>query len=185
MPGLVLLCVLVGLGAGAWYALSESRGNPATKPPVRVLSGGRVLLSGPPERLRAWLVSRLRQWLAAIPPRRVRRRGAARVIFELDRRELLQRVRRRAAQGGGDVPLTERVVAARATLPVVKQALRNNCETAALSMLLAVNGKRVDQLALQRQLPSGAQRAAARREARLSRTYQALGPVAMVWLCAI
>lgn len=38
-------------------------------------------------------------------------------------------------------------------LPVVKQALRNNCETAALSMLLAARGVDVGQLALQRRLP--------------------------------
>lgn len=38
-------------------------------------------------------------------------------------------------------------------LPIVQQALRNNCETAALSMLLAARGVRVDQLVLQRELP--------------------------------
>jgi len=38
-------------------------------------------------------------------------------------------------------------------LPIVKQALRNNCETAALSMLLAARGVHVGQLVLQRELP--------------------------------
>ena len=38
-------------------------------------------------------------------------------------------------------------------LPLVKQALRNNCETAALSMLLAARGVQIHQLALQRALP--------------------------------
>jgi uncharacterized protein YvpB len=38
-------------------------------------------------------------------------------------------------------------------LPLVKQALRNNCETAALSMLLAARGVHIGQLALQRALP--------------------------------
>jgi uncharacterized protein YvpB len=37
-------------------------------------------------------------------------------------------------------------------VPVVKQLLRNNCETAALSMLLAARGVNVHQLALQRRL---------------------------------
>lgn len=37
-------------------------------------------------------------------------------------------------------------------LPIVKQALRSNCETAALSMLIAWDGARVGQLVLQRQL---------------------------------
>lgn len=38
-------------------------------------------------------------------------------------------------------------------LPIVRQALRNNCETAALSMLLAARGVHVGQLVLQRELP--------------------------------
>lgn len=37
-------------------------------------------------------------------------------------------------------------------LPLVRQRLRNNCETAALSMLLVARGVRVGQLVLQRQL---------------------------------
>lgn len=41
---------------------------------------------------------------------------------------------------------------ASAAVPLVKQALRNNCETAALSMLLAWRSVRVDQLTLQRNL---------------------------------
>ena len=38
-------------------------------------------------------------------------------------------------------------------VPVVRQVLRNNCETAALSMLLAARGVDVHQLTLQRRLP--------------------------------
>lgn len=38
-------------------------------------------------------------------------------------------------------------------VPLVKQLLRNNCETTALSMLLAARGARVSQLELQRRLP--------------------------------
>lgn len=38
-------------------------------------------------------------------------------------------------------------------VPIVRQRLRNNCETAALSMLLAAAGKPVGQLVLQRALP--------------------------------
>lgn len=149
---LVLLCVLLGLGAGGWYALSESRGSPGPKPPVRVISGERVLLSGPLERVQEWPVARVQQWLGAIPGRRVRRRGSARVTFAVDRRELARRMRQTIEAGGGDVSLPEREVSAQSRLPVVRQALRNNCETAALSMLLAVRGKSVDQLDLQRRL---------------------------------
>lgn len=38
-------------------------------------------------------------------------------------------------------------------VPIIRQALRNNCETAALSMLLASRGVHVPQLELQRELP--------------------------------
>lgn len=38
-------------------------------------------------------------------------------------------------------------------VPVIRQALRNNCETAALAMVLAWHGRPVDQLELQRRLP--------------------------------
>ncbi len=41
----------------------------------------------------------------------------------------------------------------RTVLPIVKQVFRNNCETAALSMLLVSRDVRVDQTALQRELP--------------------------------
>lgn len=75
------------------------------------------------------------------------------MTLELDRARLLGQVRRVIAAGGGDVALTERAVSAQASLPVVRQALRNNCETAALSMLLSVRGKSADQLRLQRRLP--------------------------------
>lgn len=44
------------------------------------------------------------------------------------------------------------VPAVASDVPPVRQALRNNCETAALSMLLAAHGVRVDQLTLQRRL---------------------------------
>jgi uncharacterized protein YvpB len=39
------------------------------------------------------------------------------------------------------------------SIPLVKQLLRNNCETAALSMLVAARGVHVSQLELQRRLP--------------------------------
>lgn len=49
-------------------------------------------------------------------------------------------------------PRHRTVAVAPVRLPLVKQALRNNCETAALSMLLAGAGVRVSQLELQRRL---------------------------------
>ena len=55
----------------------------------------------------------------------------------------------RATLTSARTPTRERYV----SVPIVKQALRNNCETAALSMLLAARGVRVPQLELQRELP--------------------------------
>lgn len=43
----------------------------------------------------------------------------------------------------------ERQTAARTRVPLVRQALRDNCETAALSMILAFRGRAVGQMALQ------------------------------------
>lgn len=150
---ILLAVVLFSVGAAAWYALAESRGEATPKPPVRVLRDGRVLLSAPWARVADWPRARLRRWLEAIPKRRVRDRGAARVTFQVNHGTLTRRVELAIAAGGRDVALTERAVSATARLPVVRQALRNNCETAALSMMLALKGKRTDQLTLQRQLP--------------------------------
>jgi uncharacterized protein YvpB len=61
-------------------------------------------------------------------------------------------VRRAVQRGGGVVAIHERPTAASLRVPIVQQALRDNCETAALSMLLASRGKPADQLALQRQV---------------------------------
>jgi len=53
---------------------------------------------------------------------------------------------------GGAVEVPARAVSASVTAPVVAQELRNNCETAALEIMLASAGTRVDQLRLQRGL---------------------------------
>lgn len=66
------------------------------------------------------------------------------------------------ADGGGARVTSERSALAHRRLrlaaplrrvPAVRQLLRNNCETAALSMLLAARGVTVGQLTLQRRLP--------------------------------
>jgi uncharacterized protein YvpB len=60
----------------------------------------------------------------------------------------------RAASGRLAFPDSRlRPLASPGRVPLVSQRLRNNCETAALSMLLAAAGVTVDQLALQRRLP--------------------------------
>jgi uncharacterized protein YvpB len=88
--------------------------------------------------------------IAASLPRSVRvRSGRVSTTFSLDRDQVAARVARatdpRLAVAG-------RPTAARIAAPVVAQVLRNNCETAALEILLATTGSRVDQLKLQAQL---------------------------------
>ncbi len=54
---------------------------------------------------------------------------------------------------GGTVAVTGRALSAKVKAPVIRQRLRNNCESAALQILLATTGVRVDQLRIQREFP--------------------------------
>lgn len=58
-----------------------------------------------------------------------------------------------ARSSGARVELPARPVSAHVAAPAIAQDLRDNCETAALQVLLATTGVRVDQLTLQRELP--------------------------------
>jgi uncharacterized protein YvpB len=87
-----------------------------------------------------------------LPRTQIVRKGRARLTFELDRNTAAGAVAR-LEDGRGTIDVPRRAVASKITAPIVKQRLRNNCESAALSALLATAGIREDQLALQRQLP--------------------------------
>ena len=67
----------------------------------------------------------------------------------------LEVVRDSKAQAASSVRLTSSTAAVKkpGAVPLFKQAFRNNCETASLSMLLAAAAVRVDQRKLQRELP--------------------------------
>ena len=93
------------------------------------------------------LVSRLTR------DRRVRR-GSAQLTLVADRNRTRTRIRRALAAGRSEVAIPERAAASRIRVPVLKQAFRNNCETAALAMLLRAAGENIDQLALQERLAS-------------------------------
>lgn len=58
-----------------------------------------------------------------------------------------------AAATGATAASAADTTSAQPRVPILRQALRNNCETAALSMLLAAAGVRVAQLRLQAELP--------------------------------
>lgn len=75
--------------------------------------------------------------------------GAASVAVRIARVRTAQRI---LSSGAGTVTVASRPLAASIRAPVVAQRLRNNCETAALSVLLATTGVRVDQLTLQREV---------------------------------
>lgn len=77
------------------------------------------------------------------------RAGAVSTVYAIDPRRAAATVGR---TGRSSVELPARAVAVRITAPAVAQRLRDNCETAALQVLLASTGVRVDQLTLQRQL---------------------------------
>jgi uncharacterized protein YvpB len=80
------------------------------------------------------------------------RKGRARLTFELDRNAAARAVG--GLDGGrGTVEVPRRAVASKITAPIVKQRLRNNCESAALAALLGTAGIKKEQLDLQRQFP--------------------------------
>jgi uncharacterized protein YvpB len=150
-----MLC-LIALGLVARLALSgDGRGSDPARAAetVRVVHAGQVVIERPVASLRRLDPDGLRSQLARIPDGRRRRRGPATIMLRTDRVALRRAVRRALAAGGGTVRVPERPVASSIHLPIVKQVLRNNCETAALSMLLTARGIRVPQLELQRQLP--------------------------------
>ncbi|MEV4422138.1 C39 family peptidase [Patulibacter sp. NPDC049589] len=166
IPGIVLLVVLT-FAVLAWAASMSNDAEPARSTAatttasnepsvVRVLAGSRELGSFALARfdadgrldqnaLRAAVRSR-------IPEAERVREGRATVTFDLDRDAGVRAAVSAAALGGGVVQVPRRVVSSTITAPILKQRLRNNCETAALSILLRTVGTSVDQLTLQRQL---------------------------------
>ncbi len=152
MPVLLLLLV-AALATGVVVFVAGAGGDSeAPSGQVVIVRGEEPMLEASAERLRSAAPSELKKRLAPLLGTRTERRGRTRVVLRTDRRKLVARVRAAADDGEGRVVIPERPVSASTRLPIVRQALRNNCETAALSMLLAGEGFADDQLALQRQL---------------------------------
>lgn len=80
------------------------------------------------------------------------RRGRARITVRVARRRAIRDALALGLQGG-TVALGDRTLSSTVRAPVIRQRLRNNCESAALQVLLAATGVRVDQLRLQREFP--------------------------------
>lgn len=151
------LALVVAAFIGLSLALtSDGRDGdaPAEEQTVRIVAAGGQTIEAPLAKLRSLSDKGLDRWLKTTAGTRKARDGAATVTFKTDVDALRTAIRERIASGAGTVELPERRAAATVRLPIVKQALRNNCETAALSMLLAARGSRVPQLKLQEQLPT-------------------------------
>jgi uncharacterized protein YvpB len=135
-------------GGGGSGATRSRAGAPAV---IRLVSDGRTVASRSVDRLRGHREAA--RWLSAIPAQSIEIRGRARIELHTDQAILTRRLGHAIAAGGGRVVAPTRPVSAAIQLPVVKQALHNDCEATALSMLLLDRGRHVDQLALQSQMP--------------------------------
>ncbi len=146
----------VAVGALAALALLVAlflldRGGPASRggsPGVVTVSfGGRVLARRPVAGLRK--PGAATALLGTVPAGRTAHRGPTVIELRTERAALSRELAHAVRRGGGKLAVPERAVAARTRVPLVQQALRDNCETASLSMILAFRGKAVGQLALQ------------------------------------
>jgi uncharacterized protein YvpB len=147
-----ILVVAAVLAAAA--AIIVGAGDDQSKRVGRNAAAGPVVLRGSEGAKLATLsaaeVSRLEAGRAPLPLElaRVVEDGSSSVTYRLDRAAL----RERLAGAGGSVTVPERAVASRISTPVVQQRFQNNCETAALSMLLASQGVERDQAKLQEEV---------------------------------
>lgn len=153
----IFLLVVLGLAFGVVAYLAaegsdRSREGAAPARPLALVAGGEVLAKIDPER-----AERLGTGTGELPldARRVLDREGVERTLEVDE-ALLRRRLAAAAVEGGVVTVPERPVASRIDAPIVRQVFRNNCETAALSMLLATAGVDQDQRTLQEEIAKAA-----------------------------
>lgn len=158
----VLLATLALPGAiaavqgGGGSPAAEERAAPVVPGVLRIEGAGRRLarveLSGytvAGELARRRLAAALD---ARVPSRFSVRRAGVRIDYVVDRRRMIARAVAAGVTGGVvRVPVT--ASSSSIAAPVVAQELRNNCEAAALEVLLATTGRRVDQLTLLAELP--------------------------------
>jgi uncharacterized protein YvpB len=87
-----------------------------------------------------------------LPNKVTLRRGRARIQYLVDRAHTVERAARIEPETA-EIDVSRRAVASKIIAPRIRQELPNNCEAAALQILLATTGAKRDQLALQRELP--------------------------------
>lgn len=159
----VLPLLALGAAAVSVFAVVDSqRTGTAVRPasPVQVLRvtiGGKTIATVPTRRyvLRGQVdVPTLGAILGPLlPERTTATTGRVRTAYAYDPEATIARAAR-LGRAGGEVVANRRVVAATISAPVIKQRLRNNCESTALSILLSTTGLQVDQLRLQRAMPT-------------------------------
>lgn len=150
--------ILVGVGVAAYMtqAPRSSSSDAAAAHEIALLARGRVVarlstatfdLKAPSERLRLRrvIMNRLPSSLSTrqngvATKYRLRRRDAAAAALKLN-------------DGNGRITVGAEPTAVSIAAPVIKQKLRNNCEAAALQVLLQTADSKVPQLKLQEQLP--------------------------------
>ena len=88
----------------------------------------------------------------ALPRRSIARRGRATIVYGNDRLATARRALTTKASGGR-VEIARRALSASVRAPVLRQAQRNTCESAALEILTATVGRRVAQARLQAAFP--------------------------------
>lgn len=149
----VVVWTVVGAASGA---STESSGHEAVDTGrIVLLSGSRQLVvlrtadyrgSGGPRRL-------ARAVRAAVPAHAVVRRGRASVALRYLEQSAVRDALSTLGHGGGEVVVRRAPIASVIDVPVIAQSMRNNCESAALSILLAGLGVKADQDRLQRSFP--------------------------------
>ncbi|HEX2707773.1 MAG TPA: C39 family peptidase [Solirubrobacterales bacterium] len=140
---LALGVAIAGLGGG-------SAGSPPSPAFVRIELEGQTVARRKVSELRS--PRSLAAMLSEVPASRTVHRGPATFHLHVERGDVPRAVERAVRNGGGAITVREQPVATRIRVPIVKQALQDNCEAAALSMVLAYSGKPVGQLALQSQV---------------------------------
>lgn len=150
----VALIALVGAGLAAAIAGGPSRGRPVTEEPLRVTSNGVTVATLDRRLLRSTAsVGRLSAVLRTqVAPLTRSRSARATVTYRPDVDATARRALR-TSLGSASIALVRRPVASVIAVPVLRQRLRNNCESAALTGLLAAEGRRVSQLRVQAMLP--------------------------------
>ncbi|MDX6604543.1 MAG: hypothetical protein QOF23_1052 [Solirubrobacterales bacterium] len=145
----VAVAVVVAIVAGGFGSTGGSGPDPAPRY-VRVVIAGRTIARRRLSELRRPAAAAA--LLRSLPASETRRRGGARIVYEVDRTATAATLRRVVRSGGGAVSVREAPVSASIGVPLIKQALPDDCEVTSLSMVLAYMGRPAGQLALQKQV---------------------------------